>query len=90
MTAFATYSVGPVTLGAQTSHREDNTKGGIPETATGYGIAINLMEGLSVSYAEREIEFGKPSANHVTEDGTGVALSYTMGSAAIKMQHKRK
>ena len=87
MTAFATYSVGPVTLGAQTSHREDNTKGGIPETATGYGIAINLMEGLSVSYAEREIEFGKPSANHVTEDGTGVALSYTMGSAAIKMQH---
>ena len=32
------------------------------------------MEGLSVSYAEREIEL-QPSANHVTEDGTGVALS---------------
>jgi outer membrane protein OmpU len=86
MTAFITYAVGPVTLGYQQTHREDNTKGGIPESATGYGVAVNLMEGLSVSFNDREIEFGHPSASHVTEDATGVALAYTMGSAKIAIQ----
>jgi hypothetical protein len=51
------------------------------------GIAINLMEGLSVSYNDREIEFMNNSAAHVTEDATGIAAAYTMGSAAIKIQH---
>ena len=86
MTAFATYAVGPVTLGYQQSHREDNTIGGIPESATSYGVAVNLMEGLSVSYNDREIEFANASSAHVTEDATGVALSYTMGSAKIAIQ----
>jgi outer membrane protein OmpU len=86
MTAFATYSAGPVTLGYQQSHREDNTVGGIPETAVGYGIAVNLMDGLSVSYNDREIEFQPAGSAHVTEDATGVALSYTMGSAKIAIQ----
>ena len=87
MTAFVTYSSGPVTVGLQTSHREDNTVGGIPESATGYGIAVNLMDGLSVSYNEREIEFMNAGSAHKTEDATGLALSYTMGSAAVKVQH---
>ncbi len=86
MTAFATYSAGPVTLGYQQSHREDNTVGGIPETAVGYGIAVNLMDGLSVSYNDREVEFQPAGSAHVTEDATGVALSYTMGSAKIAIQ----
>jgi len=85
-TAFATYSVGPVTLGYQQSHLEDNTIGGIPETATGYGIAVNLMEGLSVSYNDREIEFGNAGSAHVTEDATGIAVAYTMGAAKIAIQ----
>jgi len=87
MTAFVTYAVGPVTLGYQQTHREDNTIGGIPETATSYGVAVNLMEGLSVSYNDREIEFAKAGAVHVTEDATGLAVAYTMGSAAVKVQH---
>jgi outer membrane protein OmpU len=87
MTAFVTYAAGPVTVGYQQSHREDNTIGGTPEAATSMGIAINLMEGLSVSYNDREIEFMNNSAAHVTEDATGIAAAYTMGSAAIKIQH---
>ena len=87
MTAFVTYAVGPVTLGYQQTHREDNTIGGTPETATSYGVAVNLMEGLSVSYNDREIEFAKAGAVHVTEDATGLAVAYTMGSAAVKVQH---
>ena len=86
MTAFVTYSAGPVTLGYQQTHREDNTIGGIPESATGYGIAVNLMEGLSVSYNDREIEFANAGSAHVTEDATGIALSYTMGSAKVAIQ----
>jgi outer membrane protein OmpU len=87
MTAFVTYAAGPVTLGYQQTHREDNTVGGTPETATSYGAAVNLMEGLSVSYNEREIEFHAAGAAHGTEDATGFAAAYTMGSAAIKIQH---
>lgn len=87
MTAFVTYAVGPVTLGYQQTHREDNTIGGIPETATSYGFAVNLMEGLSVSYNDREIEFANAGSVHATEDASGIAVAYTMGSAAVKVQH---
>ena len=85
-TGFVTYSTGPVTIGYQESMREDNTINGIDEIAKGYGIAVNLMEGLSVSYNDREIEFAKAGAAHVTEDATGIALAYTMGAAKIAIQ----
>jgi outer membrane protein OmpU len=85
-TAFVTYSTGPVTIGYQESMREDNTINGIDEIAKGYGIAVNLMEGLSVSYNDREIEFAKAGAAHVTEDATGIAVAYTMGAAKIAIQ----
>ena len=87
MTAYVKYSMGPVTVGYQQTDRQDNVQGGIDERAESMGIAINLMEGLSASYNDREIEFENPSAANVTEDATGVALAYTMGSAAIKLQH---
>ena len=87
MTAFVTYAIGPVTLGYQQTERADNTSGGIDEAAESMGVAINLMEGLSMSYNDREIEFKNASAANVTEDAQGVALAYTMGSAAIKIQH---
>ena len=87
MTAFVTYAVGPVTLGYQMTSREDNKIGGIPEEATSFGVAINVMDGVSVSYNDREIEYMNAGSVHATEDATGVALSYTMGSAALKVQH---
>ncbi len=87
MTAFITYSTGPVTVGVQQSAREDNTISGIPEEAFGFGIAVNVMDGVSVSYAEREIDYLKPKAAHVTEDATGLGLSYTVGSAKLAISH---
>jgi hypothetical protein len=66
--------------------REDNTINGIDEIAKGYGIAVNLMDGLSVSYNDREIELQNPGAAHVTEDATGIAIAYTMGAAKIAIQ----
>jgi outer membrane protein OmpU len=59
MTAFVTYSVGMATIGAQLSHVEDASAGGDSEEAQGWGVALNLMEGLSVSYGEREIDHQK-------------------------------
>ena len=85
-TAFATYTAGGISAGYQMSVVEDNTQGGADEEATGWSIAANVMDGLSVSYGEREIEFMNPSSAHVTEDQEGVALAYTMGSAKITVQ----
>ena len=45
------------------------------------------MDGLSVSYGEREVEYQKASAAHVTEDMEGIAIAYTMGSAKIILQN---
>ncbi len=85
-TAFVTYTTGGISAGYQMSVVEDNTQAGIDEEATGWSIAANLMDGLSVSYGEREIDHMKVSAAHVTEDQEGVALAYTMGSAKITVQ----
>ena len=46
-------------------------------------IAFNVNDNLSVSYGEREVEFGNDSAAHVTEDTEGLAIAYTMGSMKI-------
>ena len=87
MTAIVTYAMGPVTVGYQQTLREDNTRAGADEEGTSMGVAINVMDGVSVSYNDREIEFMNAGSAHTTEDATGIALAYTMGSAAIKVQH---
>ena len=75
-----------VTVGYQESVVENNTAGGADEQAQAWSIAANLMDGLSVSYGEREVEFMNASAAHVTEDMEGIALAYTMGSAKLSVQ----
>jgi len=87
MTAFFTYSMSGITAGYQMSQITENTDGGTSEEATGWSIAANIMDGLSVSYGEREIEHQKPSAAHVTEDQEGIAVAYTMGSAKVSFQN---
>ena len=83
MTAFANYTMGSVTFGYQMSHFGNGARGGTDENTDMWGIAWNVNENLSVSYGEREVEFDKPSAANVTEDGEGIAVSYTMGSMKI-------
>ena len=82
-TVFANYSMGPVTFGAQLSEVDKGTTGAATQEAQAWGIAFNVNDDLSVSYGEREVEFAKPSAAHVTEDGEGIAVAYTMGSMKI-------
>jgi hypothetical protein len=83
MTAFANYTMGSVTFGYQMSEFANGNRGGVDETTDAWGIAWNVNENLSVSYGEREVEFKNPAANNITEEGEGIAVSYTMGSMKI-------
>ena len=82
-TAFANYSFGMVTAGYQISSIAKGASGATSEQVDAWGIAVNINDDLSVSYGEREIEYAKASAAHVTEDGEGIAVAYTMGSMKI-------
>ena len=83
MTAFVNYTYGMVTAGYQLAEENNGAKGGSDEQTNAWGIAVNVNDDLSVSYGEREVEFAKASADHVTEKTTGIAVAYTMGSIKI-------
>jgi outer membrane protein OmpU len=85
-TAFVTYTMSGVTAGYQQSFVGNDQQGGMDEEATGWGVAINLMEGLSASYGEREVKHVKASDTDVTEDQEGIAIAYTLGSAKLAVQ----
>ena len=84
---YANYSMGMVTAGYTMSNVQDGTNGGQHEQGTGFGVAVNVNDSLSVSYGEREVEFINASAANTTEDMTGIAIAYTMGSAKITLQN---
>ena len=81
---YVKYAVGPVSLGYTQSTEQTGAVGSAQENATGYGIAFNVNDNLSISYADRELEFDKASGPAVTEDNEGVMAAYTMGSASIR------
>ena len=83
MTAFANYSVGPVTFGYQMSYIDANVNGTDDEETTAWGLAFNVNENLSISYGERDVEFDNPTTADVEENGEGIAIAYTMGSMKI-------
>ena len=82
-TAFANYSVGPVTFGAQMSYEHNNTTGTRDEETTAWGLAFNVNENLSISYGERDVVFRGQGSGDITEKGDGIAVAYTMGSMKI-------
>ena len=84
MTAFANYSVGPVTFGYQEAYIEANKVGTDDEHTKAWGLAFNVNENLSISYGERDVVFkGAGASADVTEKGDGIAVAYTMGSMKI-------
>ena len=83
ITVFANYSFGMVTAGYQISSISKGASGATSEEVDQWGVAVNINDDLSVSYGEREVEYAKASAAHVTEDGEGIAVAYTMGSMKI-------
>jgi len=84
MTAFANYSVGPVTFGYQEAYIDANVLGTDDEHTKAWGLAFNVNENLSISYGERDVVFkGAGASADVTEKGDGIAVAYTMGSMKI-------
>jgi hypothetical protein len=64
------------------------TQGHDSHTIEGYGIAFNVNENLSISYNNNEITYNRTSGNtDLSQEREGIALAYTMGSAAIKVQN---
>ena len=86
MVAFANYTIGMVTVGYSEAAISAGVVGGQTEYAKAFGIAANLSDNLSISYGEREVEYANASAAHVTQDNSGIALAYTMGSAKVTVQ----
>ena len=65
------------------SYIDNGTGGATDESVDQWGVAFNVNDSLSISYGERDVEFEKPSATNVTENGEGIAIAYTMGSMKI-------
>ena len=82
-TIFANYSFGPATFGMQKSSIDYGANGTASETTDAWGLAVNVNDDISISYGERDVEFGTASGAHVTENGEGIAIAYTMGSMKI-------
>jgi len=90
MTAFATYAIGPATVGYQLSETRGGSEGAnsnsMQHEVDIYGISFQVNENLAVSYNEMENVFknvGSVAAD-VTEETDGIGISYTMGSASIR------
>ena len=82
-TIFANYSFGPATFGMQKSSIDYGANGTASETTDAWGLAVNVNDDISISYGERDVEFGTAGGAHVTENGEGIAVAYTMGSMKI-------
>ena len=82
-TVFGNYVYGAATMGVQLSTIDKGGNSAVDQEAHAWGLAYNINDDLSVSYGERDIEYRKPSAAHVTEKGSGIAAAYTMGSIKI-------
>ena len=83
MTVFGNYVYGAATMGVQLSTIDKGGNSAVDQEAHAWGLAYNINDDLSVSYGERDIEYKKNSAAHVTEKGSGIAAAYTMGSIKI-------
>ena len=91
MIGFANYSMGPVTAGVMMAETSGGAAGSTMKQISGYGISFNVNENLSVSYASMEQEFGNiGSTADQTEESTGIAVAYTMGSATIAIQQNEQ
>jgi outer membrane protein OmpU len=80
---FANYTAGSFTFGYSLSEIDPGLATTTAETTNAWGIAMNVNDNLSISYGEREVEFDKATAADVTEEGSGVAVAYTMGSIKV-------
>ena len=85
-TMFATYTMGPVSVGYQKTDIDTEAANSDIE-ADHYGISFAINENFSVSYGERTVEFDALGAD---EESKGASASYTAGSMSFVLVNNRK
>ena len=85
VTAYAKYSMGPVSVGYQESY-QDSLDGAADFEANMWSLAYTAGD-VSVSYGETEtITKGASATAERTTDADAIAISYSMGSMTIQAQ----
>ena len=51
------------------------------------GVSFAINDNASISYGSRTVDHG--ASSKVDEDGSGVAISYTMGSMSVTANHNK-
>ena len=83
----ATYAIGGATIGYQWSRDDNPASGDVTDyyENNAYAISFAINDDLSVSYGVQESEKAKAGdAAGVTQDGSSLQLSYSVGGASIK------
>ena len=85
-TMFATYSMGPVSVGYQVTEIDHQTASSDID-ADHYGISFAINENFSVSYGENTVDF---EASTSDEESSGFSASYTAGSMSFVLVNNEK
>jgi outer membrane protein OmpU len=85
-TGFVTYAIGGLTLGYQMSEGNGGTAGETSNNVEIYGASFAINDNLSISVNQMDNEFDKTAGSaNVTEETNGIGISYTMGSASLRL-----
>ena len=75
-TMYATYAVGALTVGVQSSELDDTTAGSDLESI-GYGVTYAVNDDFSIGYSSHTVEFDNAASDNTDQDSTGISFSYT-------------
>ena len=75
--AYATYAMGPITVGVQMND-QDQTTTALDEEMTMVGLSYAVSEDMTVSYGYSELDY--ELSTKPTQEASAVGVSYTMGS----------
>jgi outer membrane protein OmpU len=87
-TMYATYTMGNISVGYQTTDVEPTASGSDIER-TAYGISFAVNENMSVGYGISDTEFESSSLT-LDEENTGIGMSYTSGGMTLGVQNISK
>jgi len=80
----ATYAIGATTIGYQWSKDDlNNDEGTGAYDNTAYGVSFSVNDDLAISYGKHDSEAINQGAANVTNSGTSMQMSYTMGGATL-------
>ena len=85
-TYYITYSMGPVSVGAQQTKVDHQTAASDIERDS-YGITFAVNENLSIGYGVSDTEF---DAKSLDEENTGIQASYTSGGMTVGVVNNTK